>query len=393
MRLNRRKIVQYQTFRGADVQEALCSVKAALGPNAVIESTRHVSNGHRGSFNQSFVEVTAGSPKGRTGAWPFSSDPIQSMPTSPSTSKARGPQTPSPREAMRPAEGASSKWASEPLVHELEREMVALRTMLEELNSKRSPRERALAMLNAAGIDGRIAKELAHNLGKSTRSLTAMRGMLAERLRSRIRVIPSPITQQKRQMIACVGPTGAGKTTTLAKLAAQARLDYGRSVAVISLDTYRVGAIEQWQRYARLIGTAFGVARNSDDFERALSSITAELVLVDTAGRNCADTDETWPLVDCLPRVVRHELNVLVVLPAFLRAKDADQVLRTYADVHPSAAVITKLDETQESGGVLQAVIEGEMPIAYTCQGPRVPEDIRDADADSLIRSLLPPDA
>ena len=87
-----------------------------------------------------------------------------------------------------------------------------------------------------------------------------------------------------------------------------------------------------------------------DDFERVLSSITAELVLVDTAGRNCADTDETWPLVDCLPKVARHELNVLVVLPAFLRAKDAEQVIRTYADVRPSAAVITKLDETQESG-------------------------------------------
>ena len=220
-----------------------------------------------------------------------------------------------------------------------------------------------------------------------------MRGLLAERLRSRIRVMPSPITLSKRQMIACVGPTGAGKTTTLAKLAAQARLDYGRSVAVISLDTYRVGAIEQWQRYARLIGTAFAAARNGEDFARALSSTTAELVLVDTAGRNCADTDEMWPLVDCLPRVVRHELNVLVVLPAFLRARDADQVIRSYADVHPSAAVITKLDETQESGGVLQAAIEGELPIAYTCQGPRVPEDISDADTELLIQGLLPPDA
>jgi flagellar biosynthesis protein FlhF len=385
--------VQYQTFRGADVQEALSSVKAALGPNAVIESTRHVSNGRRGGFNQSFVEVTATSPKGATGAWPFSADLIQPPATYPRNSKTRGIQTPISREPMHAAETSSPKWTAEPVVLELEREMVALRTMLEELNSRRSPKERALAMLNAAGLNGRVAKEIAHNLGKSARSLSAMRGLLAERLRSRIRVIPSPIAQPTRQMIACVGPTGAGKTTTLAKLAAQARLDYGRSVAVISLDTYRVGAIEQWQRYARLIGTAFAVARNVDDFERVLSSITAELVLVDTAGRNCADTDETWPLVDCLPKVARHELNVLVVLPAFLRAKDAEQVIRTYADVRPSAAVITKLDETQESGGVLQATIEGEMPIAYTCEGPRVPEDIRNADTELLIQGLLPPDA
>jgi flagellar biosynthesis protein FlhF len=279
------------------------------------------------------------------------------------------------------------------MIHELEREMVALRSMLEELNSKRTPKDRALSLLRAAGIEGRIAKELALNLGKAGRDAAGVRRLIAERLSERLRVIPSLIVQPKRQMIACVGPTGAGKTTTLAKLAARARLDHGRSVSVISLDTFRVGAIEQWQRYARLIGTSFGVARSREDFERTLSTTTAELVLVDTAGRHCSDTGTTWPLVECLPSVVRHDLNVLVVLPAFLRARDTEQVIRTYSDVRPSAAVITKLDETQESGGVIQALLEGELPIAYTCQGPRVPEDIRDADIEFLIQCLLPMDA
>ena len=178
--------------------------------------------------------------------------------------------------------------------------------------------------------------------------------------------MPSPIAQPKRQMIACVGPTGAGKTTTLAKLAAQARLDFGRSVSVISLDTYRVGAIEQWQRYARLIGTAFSVARNSDDFERVLLGTSAELVFVDTAGRNIADSEDTWPLVHCLPKVQRHELNVLVVLPAFLRARDADQILRTYADVHPSAAVITNWTKLRRSAESCKPRSTGTCP-SPTC--------------------------
>ena len=297
------------------------------------------------------------------------------------------------REATKEQDAHNATTVLGPSVHDLEREMVALRTMLEELNAKRSPKERALAMLYAAGIDGRIAKELVYNLGKTGRNSSALRGLLVERLRSRIRVFPNLIAQSRRQMIACVGPTGAGKTTTLAKLAARARLDYGRSVGVISLDTFRVGAIEQWQRYSRLIGTSFAVARNLSDFEHALASSTAELVLVDTSGRHVADTDETWPLVTCLPQVTRHELHVLVVLPACLRARDAEHVTRSYADVRPSGAVVTKLDETSEIGGVIQAMLTGDVPIAYTCHGPRVPEDIREAESESIIQSLLPPDA
>jgi len=384
--------VQYQTFRGADVQEALSSVKEALGPNAVIESTRHVNNGRRGGFNQSFVEVTAASPSAGTIAWPFSAHLMQPT-TAPSASKNR---TQAATLARTPghSEGAhNARSVTDAVIQELEREMAALRSMLEELNAKRLPKDRAMSLLRNAGIGGRVAKELAFNLGKGTRDASGLRNALADRLRERLRVIPNLLAQSKRQMIACVGPTGAGKTTTLAKLAARARLDYGRSVAVISLDTFRVGAVEQWQRYSRLIGTAFGVARTCEDFERVLSNTTAELVLVDTAGRHCSDTEETWPLVECLPKVARHELNVLVVLPAFLRANDTEQIVRAYTDVRPSAAVITKLDETQESGGVIEAILAGEMPIAYTCQGPRVPEDIRDGDAEFLIQCLLPMDA
>jgi flagellar biosynthesis protein FlhF len=385
--------VQYQTFRGADVQEALTAVKAALGPDAVIESTRHISNGRRGGFSQSCVEITAARPQGGTGAWPFSTDINRTVPAPIRTGKARPLPFSGGRETIREQDTQSTTTVLAPSVRELEREMVALRTMLEELNAKRSPKERALAMLFAAGLDGRIAKELATNLGKSGRNAAGLRGLLADRLRGRLSISSNIIAQSRRQMIVCVGPTGVGKTTTLAKLAARARLDYGRSVGVISLDTFRVGAVEQWQRYSRLIGTAFTVARNAADFERALASSTAELVLVDTSGRHVSDTDDSWPLVRCLPHVNKHELHVLVVMPACLRGRDAEHVHRMYADVRPSGFIVTKLDETSEIGGVLQAIIIGELPIAYTCHGPRVPEDIREADLDVIIQSLLPSDA
>ena len=171
MRLDWRMNVQYQTFRGADVQEALSSVKAALGPNAVIESTRHVTNGRRGGFDQSFVEVIAAPPKGNAGTWPFSADIVRANLAMIPSNRARSMPLAQNREPAREMESPYPRSVAEPAVRELERKMVALRTMLEELNSKRSPRDRALAMLYTAGINGRLAKELAHNLGKSARSI------------------------------------------------------------------------------------------------------------------------------------------------------------------------------------------------------------------------------
>jgi flagellar biosynthesis protein FlhF len=208
-----------------------------------------------------------------------------------------------------------------------------------------------------------------------------------------MRISPQIITRPKRQLIACVGPSGAGKTTTLAKLAARARLEHSRSVGIVSLDTYRVGAVEQWQRYSQLLGLPFSVARTSAEFQVAIQGSNCDLLLVDTSGRGLSEESVSWPLLDCLPFVERHELHVLVVLPAWLRARDAEQVVRTYSDVRPTGAIFTKTDETVQQGGIVQAVLGSDLPVTYICNGPRVPEDIRDASAEIVLKGLLKTDA
>jgi flagellar biosynthesis protein FlhF len=189
-----------------------------------------------------------------------------------------------------------------------------------------------------------------------------------------------------------MGPTGAGKTTTLAKLAARARLDLGRSVGVISLDTFRVGAVEQWQRYATLMGIPFQVASDRSSFRRALAEITADIVLVDTAGRSTPAS--SWVLPDCLSGMTEEMAkHALLVLPAWLRASDVARVAGLYEVPAPTEVVITKLDETIEAGGVLHAALPSNIPIAYLCNGPRVPEDIREASVEAVIDAVLPADA
>jgi flagellar biosynthesis protein FlhF len=389
--------VQYQTFRGADLREALGRVKAVLGPDAVIESTRQVSNGRGGGLAQSFVEVTAGSAEAKSARWSRGADPgvtaaTVSAPTPRRTRlDTRTAMNDHPTQPRKPTqEGPTIAWLSGLSQKELDRELRSLRGMLEELSSSRPPKERTLALLYEAGFEGRLARELAANSGRALqKGQVSPRSLLLDRLIGRLRVSPGLIAQRQRQLIACVGPTGAGKTTTLAKLAAQAKLDFARSVGIISLDTYRVGAVEQWQRYAQLLGVPFAVARSVHDFEVAVASSTCDLLLVDTTGRSPTEKDSEWLLSDCLPRVTRREVEVLSVLPAWLRARDAEQVIATYSDISLTGAVITKLDETVHHGGVVQGVIVHNLPVKYTCNGPRVPEDIHDASAEALLSNLL----
>ena len=380
--------MSYQSFRGADLQEALSAVKATLGPNALIEGTCRVSNGRAGGLGQQYVEVTAAPPQGLK--WPFASR------------EARAPELPlRERTAMTPPAGETRSLRTKTKFgsvlgldsNEVERELTSLRAMLEELNQQRPPKERAMTLLHARGIEGNLARELANGAAKHAKKGKApLVEFLRARLAERITVSGSLMQSPQRTLIACMGPTGAGKTTTLAKLAARARLDLGRSVGVISLDTFRVGAVEQWQRYATLMGIPFQVASDRSSFRRAMAEITADIVLVDTAGRSTPAS--SWVLPDCLAGMTEDMAkHALLVLPAWLRASDVLRIRDLYEVPTPTEVVITKLDETIEAGGVLHAALPSNIPIAYLCNGPRVPEDIREASVEAVVDAVLPVDA
>jgi flagellar biosynthesis protein FlhF len=367
--------VQYQSFRGVDLKAALDQVKATLGPNALIDATRQITNGHGGALGRTYVEVTAAAAPGLE--WPYATT------------------MPSGRPSRRPTGGqkAGDKQAAFTLLgepkREVQKELETLRAMVEELNANLPPKERALAMLHSLGIEGALAREIGAGAGKQAKKgRDALKIWLQGRIKDRLAVRPRLIEEEGPVLVACVGPTGVGKTTTLAKLAARARLDLGRSVSVISLDTFRVGAVEQWQRYASLMGVPFHAAQDLSGFERLLRESKTELILVDTPGRS-AHTESSL-LADGLRGVTTHQVHVNLVVPAWMRATDAERVLASYRDPAPTEIVITKLDETETAGGVLHASMPRGLPIAYLCDGPRVPEDIENASAEAVLGRLFP---
>ena len=324
--------MSYQNFRGADLQEALSAVKATLGPNALIEGTRRVTNGRAGGLGQQYVEVTAAPPQGLK--WPFASKEARAIEL-PLRERAALAPTNGEQRSLRTTNKYGTVLGLDG--NQVERELNSLRAMLEELNEQRPPKERALTLLHAKGIEGSLAKELANGAAKyAKKGKGPLTDFLRGRLAERVGVSGSLMQGSQRTLIACMGPTGAGKTTTLAKLAARARLDLGRSVGVISLDTFRVGAVEQWQRYAALMGINFQVASDRSSFRRALAEITADIVLVDTAGRSTAAS--SWALPDCLSGTADDmKKHALLVLPAWLRASDVTRISGLYEAPAPAS--------------------------------------------------------
>lgn len=361
--------MQYQTFRGSDVHEALLAVREALGADALIESTRQVTNGRDGALGSSFVEIIA-APS------PAASTPV-TMPNNVGLS--------------RPTRKLESSVKPKADLAAMQKELMALRNMVDQLSATQAPKDRVRAMLYAAGFEGELARHLAAGSTKAARAgREPLRRWLREQVSQRIRLEPQIIQRPYKQVVACVGPTGVGKTTTLAKLAAIAKLDFSRSVSVITLDTFRVGAVEQWRRYAELLGIGFSVAEDASSFKRLVDTQVSDLVLVDTAGTSTHDHAANAQLAEALRLLKNGRHEVLLTLPAWIRARDAERVAQSYSEIGLTGLIMTKVDEAEQVAGCLHAAIVGELPIAYVCDGARVPEDIHDAALEPILDSLFP---
>ncbi len=213
----------------------------------------------------------------------------------------------------------------------------------------------------------------------------AIPSMSAKVLRSLIHT--NDLDQPEFRVTALVGPTGVGKTTTLAKLAARAKRELGQSIAIISLDTYRVAAVEQLRAYADMLDAPFDVAFTPLDLRRALMQhAEVDRIFIDTTGRSPFDNESLSSLAGSLGN---SEPATVLCLPAGLRRCDAESTLSSFAGLKPQSMIITKWDETHVPGETLSLAIEKELPLSFITVGQEVPEDIVTADAGALAANAL----
>ncbi|MHC1745217.1 MAG: hypothetical protein AB9873_19620 [Syntrophobacteraceae bacterium] len=196
-------------------------------------------------------------------------------------------------------------------------------------------------------------------------------------------------TKHGQKVFTFVGPTGVGKTTTLAKLAAHVRLKRGLRVGLISLDTYRIGAVDQLRTYANILGVALMVAQNKTEFGKALASLNnQDVVLVDTIGKNFLAQEQVLDLQQTFADT--DNVHHFLVLGATAKDEDLKQTVQHFRPLNVQSLIFTKLDETSSHGCVINQLLRFPHAVSYFGTGQRVPEDIELATQKRLLALLFP---
>ena len=201
-----------------------------------------------------------------------------------------------------------------------------------------------------------------------------------------------PLTpgEKKPKVVFFVGNTGVGKTTTMAKLASKFKLEEKQNIAMLSIDTYRIAAIEQIKTYANILNTPMEVVYTPEDIKNYVEKYNeCDLIFVDTAGHSHRNEEQKKNLKEMVDAVSDYETEVFLVVSAVVKYKDLLDIARTYEKLFDYKLIFTKLDETRASGSILNLKLDMGKTLSYATWGQNVPEDIGVIDPQIVAKSLL----
>lgn len=376
-----------KTYTANSIREAIGKIKAELGAEAMILSTRKVSKGPQNPYGRDSFEITAAA-KESLSETEMITDELKFSSLAPWGHRADG--------IDREQSIGSGELTS------VQNELAQIKNML--LLSKPSAGFRDLLQLPTSCLN-LYAKLL--GCGISERSVWSFvqesgafdqaQGVSSEQILQRIMKTlfssinickPFASPDQVPIVAAFVGPTGVGKTTTIAKLSADLSLKQKKKVGIISIDSYRIGAVEQLKTYAAIMGLPCLPAFTRDDLTKALQKMKQQdVILIDTAGQSHRDVGRLKELADLLPADL--PIDTHLVLNAGMKPEDMKEAANNFSILHPKSYVFTKIDETQACGGIIDQMRALSLPISYITNGQRVPEDIMAATQKRIFNMLF----
>lgn len=356
-------------FLASNSREALRQVKDSLGPDAVILSNRRVADG---------VEIMA-----------LASDDISSMTSRPANPAARsgGDAKASREEARKP--GAAGAMA-ESIISEIK----SMRDVLEEqmaglawgdLQRREPAKAKTLGTMLTVGFSPALSRQLLAKMPVGLDAEQSLKWVQATLVRN-LHTIPNENDILDRGGVyAVVGPTGVGKTTTAAKLAARYVVRHGaQRLALITTDGYRIGAHEQLRIYGKILGVPVHAVKDTEDLRHTLGELrNKHMVLIDTVGMSQRDrmvAEQAAMLNGCGGGVKR-----LLLLNATSNGDTLEDVVRAYLGEGLVGCVLTKDDEAASSGTALDVIIRNKLTLYYVANGQRVPEDLHLANRQYLM--------
>lgn len=370
--------MKMKKYTAPSIAEAMKLVRADLGDDAVIINSKVVvKKKFFGLIKQKNFEVLAGI------------DNIEVKPPSP-----RLPDIET--ETLRRQENIENEQQNDELTSELKSEIADLKSMIKSLHRQSLQTdvpEQLVPFINYlkqqeldTELITAISDELFVHYKNANQNLTEdqMVDIAKEVLTDKISSLPFGGISFNRKFVNVLGPTGVGKTTTIAKMAARAVLEKKKKIAFITTDTYRIAAIDQLKTYANLLQAPVEVVYNSSDYKKAIEKLSnVDIVFIDTAGRNYKEAK----YVDDLRNIINFDDDVesYLVLSLTAKEKDMESIIEQFQQIPIEKFIFTKTDETNSIGTIFNLMIKYNKGLAYYTNGQEVPEDIEEANITKLL--------
>ena len=381
--------MKVRRYIAPDMRTALSRVRDAQGPDVVILSNRSIKGGVElitADESYSRERDTEGFPTMLANAYANAEtviEPAEAPDSRQEIADAKRSGTEEPAEVL---------WTREPVLEQMRSELNALRGLVEQelaglawgdLGRRHPLRASMLRRLVDLGLDADLADNVVANLDDAQPRVTAWRqvlGLLCRRI-----PIANNALLQRGGVAALLGPTGVGKTTVIAKLAAQFALAHGsENVALITTDVNRIGAQDQLRGIGQILGIPVWTVTDMKELPQTLQALLdRRLVLIDTAGFSQRDARvaDYQRMFANVPVAVHKFL----VLSAVTQSSVLDNVARNYALLDAEGCILTKLDESTSLGPALSTAIRLDLPLTFVCAGQRIPEDLAPAVAHQLV--------
>lgn len=375
-------------FVASDMQEAVQKIKKEFGPDAVILDSKTVrAKGLAGLFKKKIEVVAAFEPR-RDAETAMSAPPPKPAAEKKSVAAAAAPMAPKADDIQ-----------IEPLAAQIE----SLKGMVADITNRiRSAAKdpAATVPLEAMGlyadlVERDVNDDIARDIAITAHGVSARQSVPPETVAQQIvadrlgQPMPIKIKRYKQTVLLFAGPTGAGKTTTLVKLAGRLALEQNLSIGLVNMDTYRVGAMEHMRIYADIMDIPLKTAYTAAELEDAVASMAdRDVVLIDTAGQNASSPDYQKDLEAFI--AASHADEVYLVISVATGSKVCRDILRHYAFIPDYKLIVTKLDEVSAWGNILNIAAYSKKPFAYVTTGQNVPDDISEADPCGLAGNIVP---
>lgn len=400
--------MKMKRFFAPDIRQAMRQVREDLGADAVILSNRRVEGGieiiaamdfdpavYQEQTNKTAPERM---PEKQAAPEPRPPRPHPEAPAArPFKFSEESKPRPQPQSRPQPQPQPSKPvWAEDPLLAAMRDELKDLRGLVEaQLTgfawgdaARRHPLQaRVVRRLMGMGLSPEISKQIAHGIKEDMPYEQAWRlalGIMGHNIRSTEDDILT-----RGGIVALIGPTGVGKTTTIAKLAARYTLRHGNGrIALITTDNYRIGAHEQLRTYGQILGAPVYAVADIEELERTIDVLDGKsLILIDTAGMSQRDLRLASQIA--MLKTELSEVRNYLVLSSAAQGRGLDEAVRAFSGAKLSGCILTKLDEAASLGEALSAVMKHDIPVAYYSDGQQVPEDLHPARAHALVAKCV----